>query len=234
MLQTYRAQTSVSEEIAPHIYRFVFSLLEGKSLSFVPGQYLLLNIPNGTRQYSFSSSPQNPLIEIIVDISPMGEGSKYLSSLRVGDEVTFRAPMGVFTLRQTPAPKIFMATGTGIAPMKSMALSLAAQNFAARYHIIWGLRKREDAYFRHEFEELDKQNANFQFHFCFSQSEPQETHELSGYVDKGLRTLYPENIFLMDTEFYLCGRPETVDAIQKTLIKDFDIAPGHIFLEKFT
>ena len=61
----------------------------------------------------------------------MGAGSRYLLSLK-NNELTFRAPLGVFVLKNTPT-KIFLATGTGITPFKSMVMSLVKMNLALHF-----------------------------------------------------------------------------------------------------
>ncbi|MFA6005392.1 MAG: FAD-dependent oxidoreductase [Patescibacteria group bacterium] len=234
MLQTYTASTIVKEEIAPGVFRFVFTLPD-KSIAFNAGQYLLLNVPGGYRQYSISSSPhQTDEIEIIVDIAPMGIGSKYLQAFKLGEQVTFRAPLGVFMLQKTNLPKIFLATGTGIAPIKSMVLDLAHRAFVEDYHILWGLRSHKDAYFKRELNNLDRLNRNFHYHICYSREDPEDTTELKGYVQDGLRILFPNNNFLLSHEFYLCGRPNTVDEVKKALRTEFTVPESHIFNEKFT
>lgn len=235
MLQTYTARTTEIEVVAEHIYRYVFTLENKATLNFVPGQYILLNIPGGYRQYSISSAPQNGgFVETVVDVRPMGPGSKYLLSLKIDDQVTFRAPLGVFVLQKTSLPKFFLATGTGIAPLKSMALDLAARNFTDDFHLLWGLRNHQDVYFKRLFEELDTRIPTFHHHFCFSQDEPRDNTELSGRIPEALRTLWIDNTLLSNYEWYICGRPDTVDSIRQALLQDFGIKQDHIFNEKFT
>ena len=235
MLQTYTARTIVTQEISAHIYRFVFALENNATLAFNPGQYFLLNIPNGYRQYSISSSPANNReLEMVADVGPMGEGSKYLLSLKKDTLVTFRAPLGIFMLQRTAAPKNFLATGTGVTPFKSMILDLDARNFNEDYHLLWGLRTHSDIYFKHEFEHLAAQNKMFHYHICYSQDDPRDNTELKGYVQDALRILYPNNYVLEKYEWYICGRPQRVDSIKNSLLNDFGILTDHIFNEKFT
>lgn len=235
MLQTYTARTTVIEEVAARIYRFEFALEGSKSISFVPGQYMLLNIPEGYRQYSISSPPiQTSQLEIVADVAPMGSGSRYLLSLKKNSLITFRAPLGVFMLQQTTMPKFFLATGTGVAPMKSMILDLITHDFQEDYHLVWGLRTHDDVYFKREFAQLGEQNPKFHHHICFSQDDPQDNTELKGYVQHALRILHPDNYGLEKYEWYLCGRPQTVDSIRQSLINDFDVSSVNIYNEKFT
>ena len=195
----------------------------------------MLNVTGRYRQYSISSSPQQTQeVEIVADTTPMGAGSKYLLSLQLHDPVTFRAPLGVFVLQQTDLPKIFLATGTGIAPLKSMVLDLAARDFKEDYHLLWGIRTHSDAYFKNDFEQLDTLHPSFHYHMCFSQEDPRDTTELKGHVQDGLKTLFPNINFVRNYEFYICGRSQTVDGIKESLLNDFQIPASRTFHEKFT
>ena len=108
MLRAYKAQVRKKRKIAPNVYFFQFKLIYPKSITFKPGQYFLLHTNDTVRHYSFSNSPtQKDCIDTIVDVSPMGIGSKFLLGLKLNDYVSLRAPLGQFFLQLTNKPKIF-------------------------------------------------------------------------------------------------------------------------------
>jgi len=231
MLQNYTAILAAKTKLNHTIYAFTFKLTKPTNLSFQAGQYLLLDIKTGYRQYSISSSPsQTSILETLVDVKPMGLGSKFLLNLQLNDQVTFRAPMGMFTLKNTENPKVFLATGAGISPIKAMILQLEEQNFSPSFSLFWGVAQKQDLYLQDLWSDIKQNHANFNFSYCLSKETKLKTPYFCGHIQEALlnQTLLPK------TEFYLCGRPQTVKAIQDFLIQDLQIAPEFIFHENFT
>lgn len=241
MLQNYVAKVKTKQELLKNIFRFEFSLLKPSIIEFKAGQYLLLDVKQGFRHYSISSSPrQNHILETVVDTAPMGIGSQYLLSLNVGDKVNFKAPIGLFILPATTKTKIFLATGTGIVPLISMLTSLAETKFKKNYQLFWGLRTKTDLYFTDRLASLQKQNPNFDYTYCLSKEEVKDEQCFSGHIQDALLILnskfsIPTNSAgKLNYEFYLCGRPQTVDQLKQFLIDNIKVSETQIFHEKFT
>lgn len=235
MLTTFHASVLEIEQLTEKVYRFVFKLKNPTQLEFSPGQYILLNIPGGFRQYSISSAPyENKIVETVVDVTPMGAGSRYLLSLKKNDGVVFRAPLGVFVSKDTPSPKIFLATGTGITPFKSMIQSLVKNKFSAPIFLFWGVRTKKDIYFDSLFKEIAKKNSFFTYAYCLSQERIREECILPGRITSVIPTQYKLNDFPPSAEWYVCGRPQMIDDMLILLKEDLKIDPIHIFHEKFT
>jgi len=234
MLQTFNAVLKETSKLAENIHRFVFSFIN-QELEFEAGQYMLVEVGGGYRQYSIGSSPnQKKETETVVDVTPMGLGSKYLLNLKVGDEVKFRAPMGVFKLQKTSKPKFFLGTGTGIVPLKSMILALTESDFASSYNLYWGLRTKGDLYFQDIWQALKAKNMHFAYHYCLSQEKDAEENVFIGHIQEGILATQPNPEVLQDAEFYLCGRPETVARLQEFLLNELHIPNTQIFHEKFS
>jgi ferredoxin-NADP reductase len=101
-------------------------------LAFVPGQFVSCLLPIGgkvlNRPYSIASSPDTPeRIELVLNLVPGGAGSQYLFGLRVGATIRLTGPWGSFTLDRAPeAEAVFIAHGTGVAPIRPMLHRAAA------------------------------------------------------------------------------------------------------------
>lgn len=150
----------------------IFSLVDPSHIVFQPGQYILLNVEGGFRQYSIVSTPKNDQVfEILIDVFPMGIGSKYLLKLQPKDIITFRAPLGLFILSKKEVPKIFLGTGSGIAPLKSMIQELIEDQFSKPMYLMWGLRTAKDMYYQNEIKELAQRNTNFHYAYCLSREQ---------------------------------------------------------------
>jgi len=230
MLQNYTATVTAKKQLTDTVYQFNFGLLKPKLIIFTPGQYLLLDIQNGFRCYSISSSnQQKDRLEILVDTKPMGLGSKYLLNLKINDPVRFRAPIGIFILKQTLKPKVFLATGVGISPVKAMILNLFENHFHHPFWLLWGLPHEKDIYLQNLWAKIHRENPRFQYIYCLSKQNLSREFCFSGHIQKKLASL---NI-LPDAEFYLCSQLEIVGSIKKFLIKDLRIKPQSIFHENF-
>src|SRR5690242_7456964 len=111
-------------EIAPNTRHFVFETPELEELYFVPGQFVsfteTLRGKKITRPYSIASPPDGNRFEICLNLVDDGFFSPYLFAMKPGDTVEMSAPLGYFVLRNPGKDAIFVATGTGIAPFRSM------------------------------------------------------------------------------------------------------------------
>ena len=235
MLTTFQASVLKIEQLTGKVYRFVFKLISPNKLEFSPGQYVLLNIPGGFRQYSISSAPyENNIVETVVDVTPMGAGSRYLLSLKKNNELTFRAPLGVFVLKNTLRPKIFLATGTGITPFKSMVMSLVKNEFSAPFSLYWGLRSKNDIYLSSFLKKISDQNSLFTYTYCLSREQNLDDSMTPGRITAVIPTQNNLNSFAQETEWYVCGRPQMIDDMLIVLKEQLKIDPKNIFHEKFT
>lgn len=101
-------------------------------LRFVPGQFVSCLIPHGdgrlVRPYTVASDPERgDRIELLLNRVPDGPGSAWLFARAPGDELTYTGPWGTFTLEHAPdAEAVFVAIGTGIAPIRPMLRRAAA------------------------------------------------------------------------------------------------------------
>jgi len=217
MLSNFRTQLIKKEQLISNVFLFRFHLVEPPEINFKAGQYLLLKIKDQSRLYSICSPDFiKNYFELVVEMVPGGLGSTYLSNLKIGEVVNFQGPAGLFVLRETNKPKIFLATGTGIAPIRAMIISKilpaqAGKNQKSKrhiknqknnntpnnqllitnnYYLFWGLRTRNDVYFFEEFKKLSEENSNFQFKICLSREREliglDDHYFILGHINDGL------------------------------------------------
>ncbi len=189
---------------------------------FVPGQWLSVkgNTPEGeevTRAYSIASPPSgNGHVAFCLNRVHDGFMSNYLCSLDPGAEITFQGPFGNFILHPPARDTVFIATGTGIAPFRSMLHWLLAEqerHLGRQFWLLFGARYTQDIYYREEFERLAAEHANFRFLPTLSRGEAEWTG-LRGYVQEHL----PEIIGTRaDMHAYICGLAKMVKANRELL-----------------
>ena len=199
--------------------------LEVKGVShfgFVAGQWLSVKTmtPDGeemTRAYSIASPPSaNGHVSFCLKRVQDGFMSNYLCDLSAGEEIAFQGPFGDFTLRPPLRDTVFIATGTGIAPFRSMLHWLLADPEQHRGHEFWllfGARFEQDIYYREEFERLAAEHANFHFLPTLSRGGP-EWLGLRGYVQEHLGSIVGARA---DIHAYICGLDKMVKANRELL-----------------
>jgi len=215
MSQTYKAKVAEHILLSPNYHWFTLDLSHPTILDFQSGQFILLDVPGITakKAYSIPSSPANKSqINLLIDVSPQGDGTRYLQSLKPGDECSFLAPAGQFVLSDNPEEESvsLIATGSGISAVRSMALwLLQSQHDTRPINLHWGMRHLEDTFWMEEFRMMEEEFENF--HFDLVLSDPPEGWPLcKGHINDCLSTHYAN---YEKTGYYICGNIKMVEGI---------------------
>lgn len=216
-ISQYQAQVSHVDVINPQ-YRVVhLELLEPNQLEFAAGQYIIVDVPGiqQKRQYSICSSPEiSHGLELLIDLKPGGPASQYFAQIKPGDKVNFMAPAGGFVRQDLDQPTIFIATGSGIAPIRSMIID-ALQNHQSTTNLklFWGMRSESDLFWTEDWHELDKEFDQFQIEIILSK--PSSAWKLSrGYVTDLVEA---EMTDLSQYQFFLCGGVNMIKTVTSQL-----------------
>jgi len=204
---------------------------------FVPGQWLSVKAttPDGeemTRAYSIASPPsENGHIAFCLNRVQDGFMSNYLCSLDEGVKIAFQGPFGDFILRPPMRDTVFIATGTGIAPFRSMLHWLLAEqdrHQGRQLCLLFGARREHDIYYRQEFEQLAIEHNNFQFLPTLSRAEA-EWKGLRGYVQEHLPEIVGARTGM---QAYICGLDKMIKA-NRELLKSLGWDRTSIRYEKY-
>jgi ferredoxin-NADP reductase len=205
--------------------------------AFVPGQWLSVkaNTPDGeeiTRAYSIASAPsENGHVAFCLNRVQEGFMSNYLCNLEEGAKVSFQGPFGDFILRPPLRDTVFIATGTGIAPFRSMLHWLLAEQDRhqdRQFWLLFGARTEQDIYYHKEFEQLAAKHQNF--HFLPTQSRGSDDWKgLRGYVQQHLGEIVGMR---SDMHAFICGLDKMVKA-NRELLKSLGWDRTSIRYEKY-
>ena len=242
-MELFKTTLINKQQLAPDIWQFRFQLDNPQELNFTPGQYLILMIGEERRLYSIASSDSSKdNFSLIVKLLPNGVGSNFLRSLEIESRAFFQGPAGFFTLRSEDKPKIFLATGAGIAPIRSQIFSLLEkeEGHLPELLLFWGLKRKGDVYFFDEFKNLAEKCPNFNFWICLDQEENFLGLDVDrfkrGRVDQAFRGFIKERKLkteqLNGFEYYLCGGREIVESLSQFL-KDLGVNKENILFDKF-
>ncbi len=231
MLLTYKTILTNKKLLVNNVYLFTFKLIDPPEINFIPGQYLILKVNNRPRLYSiYSSNKVKNQIEFVIEIIPNGLASTYFLNLNINDPVEFQGPLGQFILRENNNKKIFLATGTGIAPVLSILESHALD--VTRYTLYWGLKTYKDLY-------LFDQIRQFNPKICLSREqnlemipETDRKYFVLGRVDYVFNQMPDTKYEILNTDFYLCGRKDITESLRLFLLSK-NIPQEQIFYEKF-
>jgi NAD(P)H-flavin reductase len=237
-LQKFKAKVSEHELLAGKYQYIYLELLDPHKIEFSAGQYVLMTIPGIEKKYSYSisSSPaKDHGIELLVDISPGGDGSLFLASLAPGDEVEFMAPVGHFFIENSPEIAemeknlTFIATGSGISAVRSMILDLLEdKNDPRPIKLHWGLRYIDELFWEEDFRLLAESFNNFKFDLVLSRP-PEKWPLCSGRVTD---CLTKHSTDFSGTGFYLCGNQEMIKQVTEILLIK-SVNKANIHSEKF-
>ncbi len=229
------------ETIARETKKILFSVedyktLDGKSsfkdtpLPFEAGQFISLQFTEKAwRAYSIASTPTEDLIELIIRIVPNGLGSTVIDKSVVGDEFVFKGPFGHFLLsKNKDANLIFLGTGTGIAPLRSMIL-MEKENLNRPMKLLYGGRDTDDIAY---LDEMNTWANNLDIKLGLSR-----TTDFGDFDDiaencRVTKFLEENDSFDDNSEFYICGNGNMVKSVVE-LLKEKNVPKERIFMERF-
>lgn len=233
MVSEFKAEVLENERITPTVVRVRFSLPDG--FDFKPGQYLSVSRVNEEGKklrtpYSIASTPESDFGEFCVKIVDNGKASRYISTLKKGDEIELFGPLGRFVLDESSMDKdlVFVSNGTGITPFLSMIPHILENGFKNKIILISGFRNEEEILYEELFSELAEKYDNFEFHNVLSQPK-NENYGLKGYVQDFLWRIVPG---YFEGHFYLCGLSDMIDSVKEKL-KEKGVEDERVFYERY-
>ena len=195
-------------------------------LDFEPGQYGLLKTPYGpARPYSFASPGGSPVVEFHVRAFAGGKtGVGLYQKAQRGDPVELTGPMGEAYAKDLNRPIALIATGTGLAPMKSVLARLQQINHAGPVRLIWGNRSEQDVYDEKPLRALLAGIDDSDLNLVFSQQGAKQR------VTDVLPTAIPS---LMGWTVFCAGNPDMVSDVE-SMVALMGGHPDHWHADAFT
>jgi ferredoxin-NADP reductase len=226
-----RARLISWRELAPNTRHFDFESLDWKG-AFVPGQFLSLTANIGddeiTRAYSIATPPDGPRFGLCANLVADGRFSPWLFDQQPGDEIQFKGPYGAFILRRPASDSILVATGTGIAPFRSMLRAHLAADPARQFTLIFGVRHPHGLLYHEEFRALADAHPNFRYLPTLTRPDA-AWRESTGRVQPHVLEALGER---RDVDVYICGLREMVDELRAQL-KATGLDRKRIIYEKY-
>lgn len=228
---TFAATVVDIHRYSDNVIGFTIEVDDRESLSYLPGQYVNIEVP-GTdqrRSYSFSSAPDEGRLGFLVKITPGGAMSTWLAErAAVGDRLTLHGPNGSFFLREGTTPLLLLAGGTGLAPILAMLRTAAKAGSTRPMHLIYGVNTDAEAVELDTLAVLAEQLPNFSWDYTVA--DPAAKARKKGYVTAHMD---PKNLYDGNVSVYLCGPPPMVEAV-RAHFRSTGLEPEGFFYEKFS
>jgi Na+-transporting NADH:ubiquinone oxidoreductase subunit F len=196
------------------------------------------------RAYSMANTPAEEELRFTIRIAtpppgatdiPPGVASSYLFTQKPGDRLILSGPYGDFYVRNTDREMCFVGGGAGMAPMRAHIFhQLLTEKTERRMTFWYGARSKIEMFYDEQFRELDKNFENFTYYIALSDPQPEDNWSgLTGFIHQAAFDNYlKDHEDPTEIEFYLCGPPMMMKAVQD-MLDSLGVEPEMIAFDDF-
>lgn len=206
---------------------FLLTLKPENKISFKSGQFFLLHTNGTERPFSAASPPSDKNLQFLIRKHINGAVTPVLEKLVKGENIEISGPYGAFTLKPGKEELIFICTGTGIAPFRSMIPDALEKSPTRRIILINGFR--HECFFEDMWNKLVKSRKNFKLYGACS-SPDKKWKGLQGHVTDHLSKIITSP---KDKLIYICGSEKMVADVKKVLTEKCKIKTNQIKVEEW-
>lgn len=229
----FTAKVFRNQRAAPDVSVLQLRLPAGQRAKFHAGQYLQLALEDGsTRCYSMANAPhESDALTLHIRHVPGGAFSARVPTLQQGDLLDVELPFGAVTLATDSAqPIVFVAGGTGFAPIQSILDDMAKRRIERPITLIWGARRADGIYLRSAVAKWQRKWPE-SFRFVAALSEDTDVADaFAGRVDEALEVHCPD---LSGHAVYACGSPGMVQAVRERAVQRLGLAVADFHADVF-
>jgi CDP-4-dehydro-6-deoxyglucose reductase len=224
------------ERPAPDVALLQLSLPANERLQFLAGQYIEIIMRDGKRRaYSMANPPEDDnTIELHVRNNPGGAFTDYVfNKMKERDILRFEGPLGTFFLREdSDKPIVFLASGTGFAPVKSILLHAFRVGTKREMVLYWGGRRPQDLYMSGLCQQWQTEHPNFSFVPVVSDALPEDSWQgRIGFVHLAVVHDFPD---LSGYQVYACGAPIVVESAKRDFTAQCKLPDDEFYSDAFT
>lgn len=224
------------DKVAPDVAIVRFKLPASERLQYLAGQYVDFLLKDGKRRsFSLATPPHDDkLLELHVRHVPNGFFTDALFTQYKGREILrFEGPLGSFYLRETTdKPIIFVAGGTGFAPIKAIIEHALHHRIPREMVLYWGARSLVDLYLPDLPGKWQSEHPNFTYIPVLSEPKPQDNWPgRTGFVHAAAMKDFPD---MSGYQVYACGAPAMIDAAKRDFTQQCGLPPEEFYADSFT
>jgi CDP-4-dehydro-6-deoxyglucose reductase len=219
------------ERLADDVMVIYLRLPANERLQFLAGQYIEFLLKDGSRRsFSMGNAPHDDeLIQLHVRHVAGGQFTDHVfGKMKERDILRFEGPLGTFFLREdSQKPIVFVASGTGFAPIKSVIEHALHKNIARPMVLYWGGRRPKDLY-------MDALARQWPIKYVpvISEALPEDRWTgRTGFVHRAVMEDFPD---LSAHQVYACGVPVMVDAAKRDFTQQCKLPEDEFYADSFT
>lgn len=213
-IKTFPARIKSIKKLTSNIIEVTLRLPPTAEMRFLEGQYIDVIKDSIRRSYSIASTSTQKEVILLIKYFENGEMSNYwFHEAKENDLLRIEGPKGTFFLRDNSKPLIFLATGTGIAPIMSILKNFEDNikfNQQNKILVYWGNRSQEDFVWHPNFKKI-----NVEFVQVCSKPTKDWSGE-SGYVQN---VAIQKNPDLLNYDIYACGSINMIQSAKELFIR---------------
>lgn len=227
------------EKLSADVMRLVLRLPPNDLFHFLPGQYIDFLLADGQRRsFSIANTPNaDNLLELHVRLIPGGQfTSRVFNAMKARDILRIEGPLGSFSLRENPEdcgdkPIVFLAGGTGFAPIKAIIEDMIARKIQRPIALYWGARSTEGLYLHALAQRWARELPDFRYIPVISGEPPEGWSGRRGLVHHAVMADQPD---LSGHQVYACGAPEMIEAAKKDFSEACRLPLTGFYADAFT
>jgi CDP-4-dehydro-6-deoxyglucose reductase len=235
-IRTLPCRVEKVEKPAEDVAIIFLKLPTGERLQFLAGQYIDILMKDGKRRsFSLANAPHDDaFLQLHVRKTPGGAFSRYVfEEMRERAILRFEGPLGTFYLREDcDKPFIFVAGGTGFAPVKAQVEHLFHKEDDRPIVLYWGARAKKDLYLPHLPLKWQAEHPNFSFVPVLSDPVPgDDWHGRTGFVHQAVLDDFAD---LSGYQVYACGAAGMTDVARQTFVEQRRLPEDEFYCDAFT
>ena len=224
------------ERVADDVMVVRLKLPANERLQFLAGQYIDFLLKGGERRsFSMANAPHaDELIELHIRQVAGGSFTEHVfTKMKERDILRMEGPLGSFFLRDdSPKPIVFVASGTGFAPIKSIVESALHRHVTRPMALYWGCRRPKDLYLNALAEKWAREHAHFRYVPVVSEARAEDQWTgRTGFVHRAVMQDLPD---LSGHQVYACGVPIMVDSARKDFVAQCQLPEDEFYADSFT
>jgi CDP-4-dehydro-6-deoxyglucose reductase len=234
-VKTLPCRVQTLRRVTDDVILLGLKLPANERLQFLAGQYLEFLLKDGSRRsFSMGNAPHDDaLLQLHVRHVPGGQFTDHVfGKMKERDILRFEGPQGTFFLREDSAkPIVFVASGTGFAPIKSIIEHAIHKGIARPMTLYWGGRRPQDLYL-HALAEGWAAQGKIRYVPVISDALPEDGWSgRTGFVHRAVMQDFPD---LSGYQVYACGVPVMVDAARRDFTAQCKLPEDEFYADSFT